>query len=974
METGVNSDIFIAASAGTGKTYRLVKHYVSIFERAFKLNEKLDVHNVVAITFTRKAAKEMKERVMKNLDENIERGIPGNWLSLRARMVNAWISTIHSFCERILRESATYLGMDPGFQVLTGIKRVTLENNVAKSYFLEHIEELEPVIELIGIDDTFKLLKNMLGNHRNKLKVSRAMQRALEPHEIGEKGIKALKATEILEKHFNGITRLYDQECLSSNYLDFDDLLTKTRELLMNHPQVQQKYIRRFKYILVDEFQDTDELQKEIIDLLHVEGSNFLFFVGDAKQSIYRFRGADVTVFNRTKEHFELNGKPVEELDTNRRSHPDIVEFQNRLFSKIMINDFSGKYYKAYYEKEIKALPYDSSESESRVRVLLSDQADDSKEVANYISRLLQEELTFRDKSGKTEKRRIQPGDIAILLRSFTKITKYEEALENLGIPYYTVGSREFYNRPEVAGPLAWLDMVVDPLDDNAFTRFLLSPAFGGTLDEILSLKSAGKTFYEGLVNTRDEKFANLAELFKKHSTLKHLLSPSELLEDFIISTNYLPKLATLKGAERMISNVNKMLDIAKELDNLGTSLRELSATLKAFVDSSDETEASLETEESNSVKLLTVHKSKGLEFPIVVVADTFWREKTSNNHFPGIFFDKSEYFLIEEKPSDRSKTLQSKLYIDEMEKIYEEEKRTLYVAFSRPRDLLIVSLNGKASAIRPWSQMLLGTLFTQENDEKELLDEFEGIVEIETSGKGFLYTHRNSDEQEEGELPEIRIIQGFSQKAQIEYVSPSLLTQEFEISLEPRSGELNLERNPAELGTLAHAYFEAVGLEGQLGRITLNGLLKGGKLGYVDRTRFTPEEDQEVRNILSKLTEHPLVKEIESAHKVYSELKIQKKLKNYILLGILDKIYLTEKGWKIVDFKFAYPDSRLKEKYEFQLKFYMYIARELFDITEAKLFYLKDGSVSEPIILEEGFEKELVKKIESFGGDSDGN
>jgi len=134
-----------------------------------------------------------------------------------------------------------------------------------------------------------------------------------------------------------------------------------------------------------------------------------------------------------------------------------------------------------------------------------------------------------------------------------------------------------------------------------------------------------------------------------------------------------------------------------------------------------------------------------------------------------------------------------------------------------------------------------------------------------------------------------------------------------------------------------------------------LKSLLEGGKLGYVDRTRFTPEEDLEVRNVLKKLTEHPM-------------------FGSYILLGILDKIYLTEEGWKIIDFKFAYPDNRLKEKYEFQLKFYLYIVKELFNAKEARLFYLKDGSLSAPVMLESTFEKELLERIERFGGDSNGN
>ncbi|AKI97609.1 UvrD-helicase domain-containing protein [Kosmotoga pacifica] len=971
MNIDVNRDIFISASAGTGKTYRLVSHYITIFERAFKLGEKLDVHNVVAITFTRKAAKEMKERVMKSIDERIIRNAPGNWLSLRARMTNAWISTIHSFCERILRESATYLGIDPGFQILSGIRRVTLENAVVRSYFLEHMDELEPVIELAGIDATFKLLKRMLGSERNKLKVSTTISKFLEEYEIGEKGRKTLIATALLEEHFKKITELYNEECRGGNYIDFDNLLIKTKELLQNYPSIKQKYSSRFKYILVDEFQDTDELQKEIMDLLHEEGENYIFFVGDAKQSIYRFRGADVTVFNRTRNEFLSTGKLVEELDTNRRSHPDIVEFQNRLFQRIMTNDFSGKYYKAYYEKPIKALPYDSESKESRVRILYSEKADDSKEIAMYISKLLHEELTFRKKDGSIERRKVEPRDIAILLRQFTKVTHYEEALEELGIPYYTVGSKEFYNRPEVAGPLAWLDIVVDPLDDKAFTRFLLSPAFGANLDEILKLRVAGRSFYEALMNTNDEKFKKIAELFQKHARLKHLLSPSELLEDFVSSTNYLSKLATLKGAERMIGNVKKMLDIAKELDNIGTSLRELSATIKAFVDSAEETEVSLETEESNSVKLLTVHKSKGLEFPVVIVADTFWKEKTSNNHFPGIFFDKDKYLLIEKKPPDDDETLQARLYRDELEKIYEEEKRTLYVAFSRPRDLLVISLNGKPSGIRPWSQMLSGTLFNLDNG--DIVPELEDIVEVVSPGKGVKYRLEEEVKATE-EIPEIHIIRDFTSVDRIEYISPSLLTQEFEVSIEPEAGEVNLTRNPRELGTLAHAYLEAVGLRGKLGRITLESLVSGGRVGFVDRTRFTQEEEESVRRVLKKLTDHPLIREIERAEKVHSELKIQKKFNSYILLGILDKIYLTEDGWKIVDFKFAYPDEKLKEKYEFQMKFYLYITRELFKSKTARLFYLKDGSVSEPITLNDSFESELLEKIKRFGGIVNGN
>jgi ATP-dependent exoDNAse (exonuclease V) beta subunit len=131
----MNKDIFVTASAGTGKTFSLVKEYVGVFDRSFRIGERLDVHNVVAITFTNKAAREMKDRVITEIDHRIASGYPGSWKPLRNKMSYAWISTIHSFCERILRESALFAGIDPGFQILSGMRRATLEEKVVRTYY-----------------------------------------------------------------------------------------------------------------------------------------------------------------------------------------------------------------------------------------------------------------------------------------------------------------------------------------------------------------------------------------------------------------------------------------------------------------------------------------------------------------------------------------------------------------------------------------------------------------------------------------------------------------------------------------------------------------------------------------------------------------------------------------------------------------------------------------------------------------------
>lgn len=963
----VNRDIFISASAGTGKTYRLVSHYVQIFEEAFRHGEKLDVHNVVAITFTRKASKEMKERVHLRINEKIENNEPGDWKNLRSRLIYAWISTIHSFCERILRESSIFLGIDPGFEILSGVRRVALEAQVVRTYFEQHLDELEPLFDLIGVDKTFELFKKALSGMRVNLRIISPYEE--EPLKIGNDGEKILLATRTFHKHFKQLVEHYENEARRNNSLDFDDLLIKTRDLLHNFPQLREKYVRRFKYILIDEFQDTDWLQKTIIDYLHEEERNFLLFVGDAKQSIYRFRGADVTVFNRTKAEFEIKNAHLETLSVNRRSHPDLVEFQNRLFSKIMLQDRSGKYYKSIYDTEVSAIPYEQDSNDSRVRVLVSENSDDSQVVAQYIKNLLSEEITFRNKDGSYSTRKIKPGDIAILLRKFVNVSRYEDALEENGIPYYTVGSKAFYDRPEIAGPLAWLDVIVDPLDDAAFARFLLSPAFGATLEDLFELKSKEKHISDAILKTTDERFKPLRELFIKYSELKHVLSPSSVLQKFVDETEYLPKLASMKRGERAINNVKKMLEIAKELDRLGTSLRELSSNIKAFIDSSEETEATLETEESDSVKLLTVHKSKGLEFPVVIVADTFWKGKSDGS--PYILTGEDGYIVSREQPKKESDTIESQLHLEEKEKNLEEEKRTLYVAFSRAREMLVVSLNGKkATSDRPWSQMLQGTLITGEN---QLCEDMEDLVEIVEPGEAVREEPESIEEKESFiiQWPDIEFIKSVDDRSYIKYISPSLLAEDFTIEIsESEPGDI-LIRKPRELGTLTHSVLEAVGIRGRTGRVTtLESLLSGGIPASVDRIRFLEEDYEIVRKILYKLIDHPLIKEIETSDEAMSEVQFQKKFDRYVLLGIVDKLYRVNGNWRILDFKFAEFSQKSFPKYEFQMKFYLYILKELLAPECAKLLFLKDGEVREVRLNNvEEFEKELLEKIENLGG-----
>lgn len=934
----VNNDIFVSASAGTGKTYMLVKHYIDIFDNAFRKNENIDVHNVVAITFTKKAAQEMKDRVLTAFEDRIKKGCPGNWKTIRARIIYSWISTIHSFCERILRESAVFLGIDPSFEVLSGMRKSAIENRVVMRYFEENIDDMEELIDYLGVDNTFSLLKRVLSSKRYEMDSSRPLKTDIKAMEIGEKGMKILQGTHVFHTKFKGLLHLYEEETTNKGYIDFENLLIKTRDLLKEFPTLRKKYVRRFRYILIDEFQDTNELQKEIIDLLHVNEKNYLFFVGDDKQSIYRFRGADVSVFNKTRENFSQQGSNLTQLITNRRSHPDIVEFQNRLFGKIMNPQHAEKLFYSTYKSEIKPLPYESDDNASRLRVMFSEKA--SKEpirIAKCIAGLLSEKITFRDKTGHYEKRVIRPGDIAILFRKSGKVKLYEEQLEKYSIPYYTVSGKNFYDRPEVAALLAWLDIIVDPLDDNSFAKFLLSPAVGLSLDELVVLKGKNDHFYQSINSSQNNNVKELKTLFDRYMSLKFVLSPGDLLEKFVSETNYLSRLSSLDNSQRMIANVEKLLEISKELDRLGTTLRELSSNLKTFVDSTEETEATLETEQSNSVKLLTVHKSKGLEFPIVLVADCFWQEKNSTN--PELLFGEKGYLIAEKLSANNDETIISSLISEELEKEREEEKRTLYVATSRPREMLILSLNGQPTSRRPWSQMFLDTLIDYDENRLQISPSMSDIVE-EIEPVGDFKKYRIEEAIEPPSEFDSELIKNLDSSTYNEYISPTALQEEMNFDFSDYKEPTDFKRDPKELGTLAHSFLEQVGVKGT----TLKSLLNGGNPVAIDRIRFFEKDLESVKKILRKNTENPLIKEIEKSRKVINENMFQKKFGKYILVGVIDKLYLTREGWKIADFKYAHYDKRTLNKYSFQMQFYYYILKDLLNPVEMSLLYLKDS------------------------------
>ncbi len=968
----VNDDIIITASAGTGKTYRLVSHYLAIFNESFRRKDNLDVHNVLCITFTKKAAREMKERIVKEIDSKFQTSRRPQWQELRRRMPFAWISTIHSFCERLLRESALHLSLDPGFEIVDGMDYYSRLMSLVRSYFEEHIDELGELLSVTGIGSALKLLKLSLTSYRYEI-LSKSPLPAETVSDTGSSRVDSLeRASLLLKQHASELLRLFRSEFTQANQLDFDELLLKTRDLLEENPEVRERYSERFRYVPVDEFQDTDGLQTQIINLLHRPGRNFRLFVGDPKQSIYAFRGADVAVFNRTREKFVRSGLPTETLNTNFRSKERLVSFQNELFSMIMPDAPVGEHFRTSYSSKVTALQENSSTPDPRVKLLLSKSSDDSENVARFVSDLLETKMTMKDRNGEEEEREVKPRDIALLLRKFSKISAYEAALSRFRVPFFTSGSKGFFERPEVNGILSWLEFIADPLDDGAFVRLAMSPAFRLSLDRLFSLKKGNSHFIEGILDEDYEEPELLRRLLLKHRELKHVTRPSVLVEKFIAESNYLARLAVLPDADRMTANTLKLVDMIKELERRKNGLRDLLSSFRSFDEFSEEPEAALEAESSDSVKIMTVHQSKALEFPIVVLGDCFWKAKPLQAPF--ISFDDRSFLIIpKEHEGEALSSIAERMKSLENEKRYEEEKRTLYVAVSRARDLLAMSLNGDPAESKPWSKMLKDKLFNP--DEMSVTDIMSDHAEtVKPGGKKYVPKAPVSETSEEIDTS---MVPSISPVSLGKYVSPTRLISDhgdfFELGsfFELERNTLIARRDLTFAGEFAHKILEELGHKGKgIPENSLVELFQTIPTPALFEDPISDEEKEEVLSALRKLAEHPLLKEIIAGEHVFSEISVQRKLDDFILLGVIDKLYSIDGKWNIVDFKYSNRDRKKEKMYSFQLEFYLYLLKSTLPVEKATVIYLKSGETLE-VSLEstKEYERLLRELIYGRGG-----
>lgn len=838
--------LVVRAGPGAGKTSVLV-------ERALRLIESgsAEFDHIAAITFTNKAANEMRERIRARLSARA-RGAASReeahyWLKLKHDLEYARITTFHGFSAGILRAHPVEAKVDPQFTLLdeheaslllfgaaeevvnnmleksgeiaarmiTGFTRSGLAGYLVQIYtalrglgisidraaalsraglaqpedYRKCLRELAAAIgeleEIEGLTanararvEELRLLWQELSASlpespaleaadeierlRARLEKSlpeargRASQRIKGLKDRIKNGLENLKgifydccSAEALELFIRGLADLdksYAEIKRSMHSLDYDDLQWKALELFDRHPWLARRYSARLRFLLVDEYQDTNSLQKSIVEKLafseQARQSN-VFVVGDPMQSIYNFRGAAVEVFQQTADGLERRGAQRIVLAENFRSRPELIRFFNAFFSELFVLPPDGDRAEAerlgFAEYEAGRAARPTCEELPAVELLLwipEDRADaeegrerEAELLAHRIRNMVEDEepVVFEPVDGDATVERRRParyGDIAVLFRAMTDIKLYEAALRRLAVPYQVLAGRGFYQREEVQDMLSLLQFLENRTDEIALAASLRSPLFGISDESLYRLRASDGSHERGLLDallarrfegadqTQRLLLERAADLIQHFLRLRNRIPLADLLREILNTTQYAAIQATHYDGYQRVANLNKLLELAGRFQTARPYfLRDFIGYVRQFSQmETAEPEAEIAALEQNAVSIMTIHKAKGLEYPVVIVADIA-RQLTPRA--AEIAFDRAAGIGMK-LPDARGRRRDTALYTKVIDNIARREsfenQRLLLVAATRARDYLIFS--GAAGGLRQIASPLDGRSF----------------------------------------------------------------------------------------------------------------------------------------------------------------------------------------------------------------------------------------------------------------------
>ncbi|MFL5977699.1 MAG: UvrD-helicase domain-containing protein [Gaiellaceae bacterium] len=723
--------VFVSAGAGTGKTTVIVERFCkAVCERG------LDVDSLLVITYTERAAGELRGRIRKRLHElgrhDLERELDG-----------AWISTIHGFCHRLLKAHPFAAGIDPRFRVLDDSQGRVLRGEAFRAALEEFCGDDETRLRLLASYGGRRLRRMLTGVHETLR--SSGLELRIDPREEpelaerleelrgyaraagDERAIRYLETSHLPEELLDlsdlaspeldeprraveaaalEALAARDQEQLQElllaydaayreakdreSALDFEDLQLLARELLRDHPEIRERESWRFRSIMVDEFQDTNRLQCELVDLLAHDDSE-IFFVGDEFQSIYRFRHADVEVFRERRD--QVGG--VLALTQNYRSRPEVLGVINHLFAADFGESFqplvaAGRFADPAYGPAVELLVTDK-ESYAGTGVHWR------KAEAQHIARCVRELVDTGEAAA---------GEIVLLFAAGTDARIYEEELRALGLPTFRATGRDYYHQQQVVDLLAYLRLLDNRYDDEALLSVLASPFVGVSNDALVLLRRNAprrplfcgleKELPEGLSERDARLFQAFRQRYTRLATQASSLSLERLCEQIVAEHDYdLAVLAQWDGRRRY-ANLRKLARLARSFEELrGPDVQ----GFVRFVAEQDavgasELEAVAEEEGTDVIRLLTIHSAKGLEFKVVVVADAGRdRARPDADEILCLPDGRLGFRVADPETGKRLTTAEYEAVKTAEQAAEEAERRRLYyVAMTRAIDRLIVS------------------------------------------------------------------------------------------------------------------------------------------------------------------------------------------------------------------------------------------------------------------------------------------
>ncbi|WP_042347637.1 UvrD-helicase domain-containing protein [Bacillus massiliigorillae] len=1046
----LQKNFLVEAGAGSGKTTSLVQRMVQlIYTGTCKIEE------IVAITFTRKAAEELKSRFQIELEKawKQERNTHVQHLLETAiqNMDQCFLGTVHAFCARLLRERPIEAQLDITFSALEEEDDTLL----AQSVFYHYVQTLSgiehPILKRIhelGIDDQtllerFQEVKrypdvlwvaeslerpDLTGSYQTFLVLLQEANRCIPddiqggPDHLQKSIQEALRKAqyrsnsnqlimEIFElfdkktvykivqknwtskedaKEYQAKIKQYFEDCIipalqawreyshsiiieflymvlkqyeaikkEQSLMNFQDLLMKVAELLKYNSEVRLYFQDKYRYLLVDEFQDTDPIQAEMMFYLTSEDVNeqnwmkckprqgSLFVVGDPKQAIYRFRRADISIYNRVKELILQHGGEVLQLTMNFRTVSAVTNSLNDVFiqhlpEKETQYQAAFRSLDAYYVKDnesivgIKKLVVQKEYCQNQSSILQKD----AENIAQYIRQCMQEGH--------------QPSEFMILTRYNAGIDVYAQCLEEYEIPIVVSGERALDTTQEFNELLILLRALVDPTDAIATVAALRSVCFGINDEELYQWKQANGIFSIYASEAAEIEFEHhpvyvALKKLRYFATLKNRFSPVVAIRKILEDVGFYPLLVERGYGQREYTQVLQVIEALRRQEDIGnTTFYQAVQFLQKFISKNSSIVNIIGNQ--NAVRIMNVHKAKGLEAPIVFLANP--GKKTDIAERISIHISRDEeytngYFLIKKQNGFSQKTIaQPKNWeaSKEEENVYlsEEESRIIYVAATRAEKALIISACEEKNKKNPWNILLEGLNDVEEiqlNDVEE-----EERVQVNKNDKITQAIFQN----------EVGTVKGWisasSLPSYIKYSPTDGKEELFMIEVDREDG------GGKKWGTAIHEVFEKL-VKGQLTDENIDSILRKYDLS-VDRK-------DEVINIVEQFKKSPVWPELQRAEQtltevpfslfvnvddpVYSMVQSDQDVSVPVMLnGIIDLAYKVDGKWKIIDYKTDRPKeydsyNELTKYYFNQISIYFQVWQNIVneEVDSASLYFV---------------------------------